>query len=205
MNRPLVAGMTLLAAATLVACSGSQGSSDDNTYVTEVSSDSRGYLPGQTDLSPEERLRRSLSQPGQYGAARGVVRSTPTTSLANPQDPDSIITTWDFEITSVHGARGRLFDGRVVPLVVPGGEFAGRRVDFEAAPTFRRGQEVVVFVQRADMRDTAAGQSTSQRLVVVDSANVAEVTGEQVTWIGHTMDVSSFLAELDAHPSSRQP
>lgn len=204
MNRPRVAGLTLLAATALIACSGSPGGSD-TTYVTEVSNDSRGYLPGQADLTPAERLRRSLSQPGQYGAARGVVQSAAKTSLANPQDADSIITTWDFEITSVHGARGRLFDRRVVPLVVPGGEFAGRRVDFEGAPSFREGQEVVIFVQRADMRDTAAGRSTSQQLVVVDSANVAEIINEQVTWLGYTTSVSSFLSELDAHPSSRQP
>lgn len=186
------------------ACGLSQGPSSPERVIGQ-SDDSKVPFAGEENSTPQQKLMTVLSRDGQYGVVVGRITDGGSSMLSDKGDPESIFTSYQFEITDTRGAKSKLFEGSIIELVTPGGQIGDVRVEDDGAPSFSKGDRVAIFAQFESQRKTAAGKNTKRRLVVESSDNVARVVGDRATWLGWDTSLESFLAVLDKYSSPRDP
>jgi hypothetical protein len=152
-------------------------------------------IPGYENLTPAQKLDRSLSLPGMHGIVRGRVGNGTAVRLPNGE----IDTDFQFTVTDARPTtRAPERVGTTLTLRVPGGCLPlGMCAGVEDAPQVAAGDDIFVFVHDQGI---LLGGNTATRLVASQSDDVFTVRGNVVygqgSFAGYTEPANVFLAHF---------
>jgi hypothetical protein len=151
------------------------GAADRSPRPVVVGSDaSTGIASWASNLTPDQLLDRSLSDPATHGVMRGVTGAPKAVELPNPgHQPDSVIATdFPFTVQAFFGREASPYAiGSTIALRIPGGAAGNIRMTAEDAPQIQAGEHLYVFVRDLGPLFEGLWGRNSSNLLVANTAD----------------------------------